>query len=191
VQPDVVIDQVLQGKTVSRFLHKNQKMHRQNYRALFNSGEMEPLMVKMAEERLEPGFLKRVNERLDIRMPTLRFWRRMLKENPFYRPYRTAANLSKRALTNAQEQRVYNELQTKYVQVGRYCPSRVLQCLAVREYQRGSRGDGPDEEDDSDAEDYDEDEDEDYDDEEEDDDDDGDEEPPQEGGEHSDESEAE
>jgi hypothetical protein len=140
--PDL-LDKIANGKTVSRFLRSNQIMHRRNYRSLFGSGEMEPVMTKLSEEDLEPGFITRAHGRLDPRIGTLRHWRRALLDNAFYRPYCTRANDSKRALTKAQEQRVRDKMQTGYIKKKRYCPPLVLQYLAVCEYRSGSREDDP------------------------------------------------
>jgi hypothetical protein len=62
---------------------------------LFDSGEMEPLMLKLSEGRLERGFLARANEQLDIPILTLRSWRKQLKADSTYRPYRTPPQLLK------------------------------------------------------------------------------------------------
>jgi hypothetical protein len=94
-------------------------------------------MVKLSEEKLEPGLLTQAHERLDIPWGTLRSWRRDILEDPTYRPYSRPANVDKRALTGPQERRVYDQLQEDYIKQGRYCPPRVLQFLAVREYRRG------------------------------------------------------
>jgi hypothetical protein len=113
-------------------------------------------MAKLSEEVLERGSIKRAHERLDIRMGTLLSGRRALLDDPMYRPYHTPANASKRALTEAQERRVRDKIQTDYIKEKHYCPPRVLQCFAVCEYrsgtQTGSREDGPDEDDDCDQE---------------------------------------
>jgi hypothetical protein len=106
---------------------------------------MEPLMDKLSDPDLERGFIKQAHDRLGFPTGTLRFWRSELLDDPFYRPYRTLANLSQRALTHAQEQRVYDKIKVDYIDRGRYCPSRVLQYLAVRDHRHGNREKDPDE----------------------------------------------
>jgi hypothetical protein len=135
---------MLTKRAISRFWESNQRKHHYNYRGLFASGEMEPLMDKLSDPDLEGGFIQEAHDRLGFPTGPFRFWRNELMDDSTYRPYGTPANLSQRALTQAQEQRVYDKIKIDYIDRGCYCPSRVLQYLAVREFRRGNREDDPD-----------------------------------------------
>jgi hypothetical protein len=129
--PGVLAD-LLKGKAVSHFIDKSRKAHRKNYRALFESGEMEPLMLHLAQTHIERGFIDQTHRALDIPPETLRFWRKQLRGDPTFRPYSEPANISKRALSFEQEQQVHDRITTDYIDPGRYCPSRVLMIEAIK-----------------------------------------------------------
>jgi hypothetical protein len=93
---------------------------------------MEPLMLLLADKDLDYGVIPLTSQALNIPIDTLRSWRRDLLKNPQFRPYSQPANISKRALDFEEEQRVRDELRNGYLIPGLYCPSRVLQNLAVR-----------------------------------------------------------
>lgn len=108
------------------------KKHRQNYRRLFQSGEMEPVMIQLADVSMDYGIIPKLSQVLYIPQATLQCWRRTLLQNPTFRPYSQPANISKRALTPDQEHRVSEELRSGYLIPGIYCPARVLQTLALQ-----------------------------------------------------------
>jgi hypothetical protein len=122
---------MLSGKAVNKFVKAKGIIHRENYRRLFESGEMEPLMEQLADRDLDRGFIDQANELLHIPIGTLRDWRKSLLKNPKFRPYSKPANYSKRALTAKEESRVYAEIESGYLIPGIYCPTVVLQNLAV------------------------------------------------------------
>jgi hypothetical protein len=122
---------MLSGKAVNAFVEEKLIIHRENYRRLFESGEMEPLMVQLAVPDLDRCFIFQAHEVLHIPVETLRTWRKSLKKDPDFRPYSKPANYTKRALTDDQERRVFGEIQSGYLIPGLYCPTAVLQTLAV------------------------------------------------------------
>lgn len=98
-----VLAKMLSRKAVNAFVEHTRIIHRENYRRLFESGEMEPLMEQLAVPELDRCFIFQTHELLHIPVETLRTWRKSPKKNATFRPYSKLANYPRRALTEKQE----------------------------------------------------------------------------------------
>jgi hypothetical protein len=110
-------------------------VHHNNYRVLFESGAMEPLMSFLARREIPRNSIRILASLTYIPDETLRAWRKDLLRDPNHRPYAQPANFSKRALTDEQEQALATKLRSAYIRKGRYCPGAMLVLLAQRELQ--------------------------------------------------------
>jgi hypothetical protein len=111
-------------------------IHHNNYRALFEAGALEPLMQFLAKRQIVQGTMGKLARRSHIPIETMRDWRKTLLKACSWRPYSQLANSSKRALTEEQEQKLGKRLRTDYIAGGRYCPGRLVDIMARREWEQ-------------------------------------------------------
>lgn len=106
--------------------------HRTNYRALFESGAMQPIIESLSQETIPDGFLQQLHEETTIPIDTLKGWRRDLRSDPPHVPYSQPANISKRGLTPEQEEKLSERIQSDYILEGNFLPLTLVQTLALR-----------------------------------------------------------
>ena len=106
--------------------------HRDNFREIFESGEMEAMMQLLAMPNLPRNALQGLSHTTAIPLGTLRSWRRQLRTDPRYRPYAAPANIKKRALTPEQEEKLWTMIRTQFIEVGKYCPAKRIEELAFQ-----------------------------------------------------------
>jgi hypothetical protein len=115
---------------------EKEAIHHNNYRALFEAGALEPLTQFLAKREIVQGTMGKLACRSHIPIEAMRDWRKTLLKDPGPRPYSQPANSSKRALVKEQEQKLGERLRTEYVSGGRYCPGRLVDIMARREWER-------------------------------------------------------
>jgi hypothetical protein len=111
--------------------------HRANYRALFDSGDMQPIVDFLSQETVPTICLAELHQSTGIPLNTLKHWRRDLRSHPPRPPYSQPANISKRGLTQEQEEALVRRLRSEFIEEKKYCPPRLVQAMAVQ-IQRGA-----------------------------------------------------
>jgi hypothetical protein len=97
--------QKMEGKQHFRAFQLTQAInHRTNYRALFESGDMPPIVDFLSQETVPTICLVELHDSTGIPLNTLKSWRHGLRSDPPCVPYAQPANISKRGLTPEQEE---------------------------------------------------------------------------------------
>lgn len=133
VVADVLRD-MLRSSAFVAWKREKERTHRNNYRALFESGAMEPLVEFLAQPEIRPGSIMEIKNRTSIPVPTLRGWRQGLRRTPPRRPYEHPMNFRKLALSLELQQVLADIIMSCYIRTNRYCPGTVVQILAQQLY---------------------------------------------------------
>ena len=94
--------------------------------------ELELIFQLLASDCIAYGGYIEIHRDTNIPQSTLSKWKSRLQDNINWRPW-LMRNRAKRALTEEQEQNVYNKLRDDYFNTGKYCPPSVLRTLALEE----------------------------------------------------------
>jgi hypothetical protein len=95
---------------------------RANYRSLFESGAMRPVVEFLSQPSIDRGALQSLHEITSIPVPTLKTWRSDLPLTPPREPYAQPGNICKRALNPEQEEELAHRLQSEFIDENRFCP---------------------------------------------------------------------
>jgi hypothetical protein len=117
-------------------LAEKEAMHQNNYRALFETGALKPLMEFLPKREIVQGAMGKLVGVAHIPIEMMKGCRPTLHKDPTWRPYSQPANISKRALTEEQEQKLGERLRSDYIHCGTYCPGYLMDIMARREWEQ-------------------------------------------------------
>lgn len=154
VPPDAVaqltrdaIRQLEENDEVVSFRLKQAAQHRTNYRPLFESGAIQPVVDLLSHETVPSSCLLELHEAIGIPLNTLKSWRHDLRSDPPHVPYSEPANISKRGLTPEEEETLAQRIQSEYIDKKKYLPPQHVQTMARQihhESEQIGSGDGAD-----------------------------------------------
>jgi hypothetical protein len=118
------------------WLAEKEAIHHNNYRALFEAGALEPLMEFLAKGEIVQGAMGKLAGVTHIPIEMMKNWRQTLRKDLTWRPYSQPANISKRELTEQQEQKLGERFRSDCINYGTYCPGYLVDIMARREWEQ-------------------------------------------------------
>jgi hypothetical protein len=105
--------------------------HRANYRGLFESRAIQPLVECLSPQQVPAGCLRHLHVETKILIKTLESSRHDLRVDPPHIPDPQPASISKRALTLEEEQALTQRIRSKFIGQKKFCPPQFVQMMAL------------------------------------------------------------
>jgi hypothetical protein len=93
---------------------------------------MQPIVECLSQEEIPVGCLRQLHEATTIPIGTFKSWRCGLRSDPPRIPYEQPSNISKRALTPAQEEALAHRIRADFIDQKKFCPLQMVQRMAMQ-----------------------------------------------------------